>query len=64
MIGRDDGYVREEIVVDKALLTIDRQMGLVIVHPDGKEAKTVFKRMFFDRERNESVIHCEWRCGE
>ena len=27
---------REEVVVDQPLLTIDRQMGLVIVTPDGK----------------------------
>lgn len=27
---------REEIVVDQSLLTIDRQMGVVICTPDGK----------------------------
>ena len=27
---------REEIVCEKPLLTVDRQMGLNIVHPDGK----------------------------
>lgn len=47
-----------EITVDKPLLTVDRQMGLVIVHPEGKEAKTIFKRMSYDSERDESVIHC------
>lgn len=44
--------------MNQPLLTVDRQMGLVIVHPDGKEAKTVFRRMFYDAERNESVVHC------
>lgn len=29
-------FPEEEIEVDKPLLTVDRQMGLVIVTPDGK----------------------------
>lgn len=47
-----------EITADQPLLTVDRQMGLVIVHPEGKEAKTIFTRMSYDAERDESVIHC------
>jgi hypothetical protein len=31
-----DGSVREEITVDQPLMTVDRQMGLVIVTPEGK----------------------------
>jgi hypothetical protein len=27
---------REEVVCEQPLLTVDRQMGLNIVHPDGK----------------------------
>jgi hypothetical protein len=27
---------REEVICEKPLLTVDRQMGLNIVHPDGK----------------------------
>jgi tRNA pseudouridine32 synthase len=38
------------------LLTVDKQSGLVIVHPDGKEAKTIFERIFYDAERDESVV--------
>ena len=33
---RDDILCREEVVCEKPLLTVDRQMGLNIVHPDGK----------------------------
>jgi hypothetical protein len=32
---------REEIEVDKPLLTVDRQMGLVIIAPEGKVGKRV-----------------------
>lgn len=35
MRGRAESR-REEITVDKPLLTVDRQMGLVIVCPEGK----------------------------
>jgi tRNA pseudouridine synthase 9 len=34
-------------------------MGLNIVHPDGKEAKTVFRRLWYDKERGESLLHCK-----
>lgn len=33
---RHDIFSREEVVCEKPLLTVDRQMGLNIVHPDGK----------------------------
>ena len=29
-------FFREEIICEQPLLTVDRQMGLNIVHPDGK----------------------------
>lgn len=45
--------------MDQSLLTVDRQMGLVICTPDGKDAKTIFKRMFYDEERDQSVVHCQ-----
>ncbi|KAH7099924.1 pseudouridine synthase [Auriculariales sp. MPI-PUGE-AT-0066] len=50
---------REEIVVDQPMLTVDRQMGLNIVHPDGKPAKTIFKRLFYDPGSDSSVLHCK-----
>ncbi|ORY31392.1 pseudouridine synthase [Naematelia encephala] len=52
-----------EITVDQPLLTVDRQMGLVIVTPEGKEAKTIFKRMSYDPKRDESVVHCRPMTG-
>ena len=33
-------------------------MGLVIVAPEGKPAETVFTRMSYDAERDQSVVHC------
>ncbi|GHJ84424.1 hypothetical protein NliqN6_0826 [Naganishia liquefaciens] len=52
-------FPEEEIVVDQSLLTIDRQMGVVICTPDGKDAKTIFKRVHYDAARNQSVVHCK-----
>jgi tRNA pseudouridine synthase 9 len=34
-------------------------MGLVIVAPEGKPAETVFTRMSYDEERDQSVVHCK-----
>ena len=34
-------------------------MGLVIVAPEGKPAETIFTRMNYDEERDQSVVHCE-----
>ena len=41
---RHDILSREEVVCEKPLLTVDRQMGLNIVHPDGKVPK---ENLFF-----------------
>jgi len=84
-IARCSGeFPAEEVVVEQPLLTVDRQMGLNIVHPQGKvrssitrsppfwnpsshavtwrlakPAKTVFKRLHYDRSTDTSVLHCE-----
>ncbi|ORX40227.1 pseudouridine synthase [Kockovaella imperatae] len=58
-IARVRGEFPEGVVeVDLPLLGVDRQMGLVIVTPEGKEAKTLFRRLSYDPERDESVVHC------
>ena len=78
-IARCSGeFPAEEVVVDQPLLTVDRQMGLNIVHPGGKvrairlmkqidripaffshqPAKTVFRRLRYDKGTNTSVLHC------
>lgn len=44
--------------MDQPLLTVDRQMGLVIVAPQGKEARTVFMRLGYDAKRDESIVRC------
>jgi tRNA pseudouridine synthase 9 len=50
---------RGEFLVDQPLLTVDKQSGLVIVTPEGKEAKTTFNRLFYDESRDESVVSCK-----
>ncbi|KAJ7478617.1 pseudouridine synthase [Mycena galericulata] len=52
-------FPEEEIMCREPLLTIDRQMGLNIVHPDGKPAETVFKRIRYDANTNSSVVLCK-----
>ncbi|KIO28870.1 hypothetical protein M407DRAFT_71186 [Tulasnella calospora MUT 4182] len=51
-------FPEEETTVDQPMLSVDRQMGLNAVHPQGKEAITVFKRLFYDEKTNTSVVHC------
>ncbi|KAF7350891.1 PseudoU-synth-2 domain-containing protein [Mycena sanguinolenta] len=48
----------EEITCEEPLITLDRQMGLNIVHPEGKPAKTVFKRIRYDENTDTSVVLC------
>ncbi|KIK97163.1 hypothetical protein PAXRUDRAFT_136871 [Paxillus rubicundulus Ve08.2h10] len=51
-------FPTEEVVCEQPLLTVDRQMGLNIVHPEGKPAKTVFHRLHYDANTNTSVLRC------
>ncbi len=46
----------DELIVEKPLKAIEHKLGLVSVSPDGKEAKTIFKILFFDAKKNESVV--------
>ncbi|OCH94146.1 pseudouridine synthase [Obba rivulosa] len=58
-VARSKGeFPEEEVICDQPLLTIDRQMGLNVVHPEGKPAKTIFKRLHYDANTDTSVIHC------
>ncbi|KAF6761201.1 tRNA-pseudouridine synthase [Ephemerocybe angulata] len=52
-----------EIVCEEPLLTVDRQMGLNIVHPEGKHAKTVFNLIRYDANTDTSVVKCEPHTG-
>ncbi|KAI9573291.1 pseudouridine synthase [Boletus coccyginus] len=47
-----------EVVCEEPLLTVDRQMGLNIVHPEGKLAKTAFNRLYYDASTDTSVLRC------
>ncbi|PPQ64541.1 hypothetical protein CVT24_008443 [Panaeolus cyanescens] len=51
-------FPEEEIVCEQPLLTVDRQMGLNIVHPEGKPAKTIFNLIHYDHNTNSSVVRC------
>jgi len=56
-------FPEEEITCDQPLLTVDRQIGLNIVHPEGKPAKTIFKRMHYDSNTDTSVVRCRPQTG-
>ncbi|KZT67634.1 pseudouridine synthase [Daedalea quercina L-15889] len=51
-------FPQGEVTCDQPLLTVDRQMGLNIVHPEGKPAKTIFRRLHYDSNTHTSVVHC------
>ncbi|KAK4057726.1 hypothetical protein OIO90_001374 [Microbotryomycetes sp. JL221] len=38
----------DEVIVEQPLMTIDRQIGINVVHPEGRHAKTIFKRLSYD----------------
>ncbi|KDR75600.1 hypothetical protein GALMADRAFT_121723 [Galerina marginata CBS 339.88] len=52
-------FPSEEVVCEEPLLTVDRQMGLNIVHPEGKSAKTVFNLIRYDANTDSSVVRCQ-----
>ncbi|KAK7052854.1 hypothetical protein VNI00_004173 [Paramarasmius palmivorus] len=52
-----------EVVCEEPLLTVDRQMGLNIVHPEGKPAKTIFQLIRYDANTDTSVVHCKPMTG-
>ncbi|KAJ3553478.1 hypothetical protein NM688_g3593 [Phlebia brevispora] len=56
-------FPAEEVICEEPLLTIDRQMGLNIVHPEGKSAKTIFQRLHYDASTDSSVVLCKPMTG-
>ncbi|GAA5827962.1 hypothetical protein JCM11251_005669 [Rhodosporidiobolus azoricus] len=48
-----------EVICEQPLLTIDRQIGVNVVHPEGRDSKTIFTRMSYDEHSNTSVVHCK-----
>ncbi|KAG0708548.1 pseudouridine synthase [Suillus ampliporus] len=79
-VARSKGeFPAEEIICEEPLLTVDRQMGLNIVHPEGKvrgglysasgvfdglqSAKTIFNRLHYDSATNTSVLRCRPMTG-
>ncbi|GAA6008011.1 hypothetical protein JCM10207_006998 [Rhodosporidiobolus poonsookiae] len=52
-------FPEEEIVCEEPLLTIDRQIGVNVVHPEGRDSKTIFIRLSYDKRSNTSVVRCQ-----
>lgn len=48
----------KEVVCEEPLLTVDRQMGLNIVHLEGKPARTVFNLIRYDKNTDSSIVQC------
>ncbi|KAJ3784549.1 pseudouridine synthase [Lentinula aff. detonsa] len=48
-----------DVVCEQPLLTVDRQMGLNIVHEEGRSAKTIFHLVRYDENTDTSVVHCK-----
>jgi len=40
------------------MLTLDRQLGVNVVHPDGRPARTIFRRLSYHARTDTSVILC------
>ncbi|GAA5974405.1 hypothetical protein JCM11641_005264 [Rhodosporidiobolus odoratus] len=52
-------FPEEEVICEEKLLTIDRQIGVNVVHPEGRESKTIFNRLSYDQRSDTSVVHCK-----
>ncbi|KAJ3711599.1 pseudouridine synthase [Lentinula raphanica] len=52
-----------DVVCEQPLLTVDRQMGLNIVHEQGRSAKTIFNLIRYDENSDTSVVHCKPMTG-
>lgn len=51
-------FPETETTCEMPLLSLDRQTGVVIVHPAGRPAKTIFNRLSYDAESDTSVLFC------
>ncbi|GAA5915742.1 pseudouridine synthase family protein [Sporobolomyces salmoneus] len=51
-------FPKATVVCEEPLLTLDRQVGINVVHPDGRESKTIFERMSYDEKSYTSVVLC------
>ncbi|KAG7091304.1 hypothetical protein E1B28_010350 [Marasmius oreades] len=58
-VARCIGRFPEEVLCEEPLLTVDRQMGLNIVHPAGKPAQTIFTLIRYDANTDTSVVLCK-----
>ncbi|KAF9262670.1 pseudouridine synthase [Marasmius fiardii PR-910] len=58
-VARCIGRFPREVTCEEPLLTVDRQMGLNIVHPEGKPAKTIFTLVRYDANTDTSVVLCK-----
>lgn len=57
VVGKFPTY---EVAVDRPLSTVSPKHGLNRVdYTNGKEAKTIFQRLFYDSETNTTIVKCE-----
>ncbi|WFD34928.1 hypothetical protein MCUN1_001774 [Malassezia cuniculi] len=58
-VCRVDGHFPDgRVVCTEPILAVDRQSGLNIVHPKGKDCKTIFERLHYDADTDTSVLVC------
>ncbi|CAO1631783.1 unnamed protein product [Parajaminaea phylloscopi] len=51
-------FPEQEVTCHAPLLTLERQTGVVVSHPTGREAKTIFNRISYDPRSDTSVLFC------
>ena len=51
-------FPEQEVDCTEPILAVDRQSGLNIVHPSGKECRTLFQRLSYDPASDTSVLVC------
>ncbi|KAG8928526.1 hypothetical protein FRC02_006802 [Tulasnella sp. 418] len=48
-----------EVLVDEPIKTIDKQLSLNMIHPEGRPSQTLFNLLSYDPKSNTSVVHCQ-----
>ncbi|GAA94995.1 uncharacterized protein L969DRAFT_97569 [Mixia osmundae IAM 14324] len=52
-------FPEEQVISEEPLLCIDRQIGISVVHPEGRPSKTIFQRLSYHAGTDTSVLHCQ-----
>ena len=54
----DGAFPEGRVICREPILAVDRQSGLNIVHPRGKDCETIFERLQYDDQTDTSVLVC------